>query len=104
MLAGQDGLEPFFHQLLPGPGNRIDAGVQSRRDLAVTPSFAGLGDIRLQQDACLHQLSRAVLACADQPIEPLALFVAESHDVLLYGSLFRGHDASPGLRSHRFGD
>src|SRR5580692_9193716 len=41
MLAGQDGLEAFFHQLLPGPGNCVDAGVQRGGDPAVTPSFAG---------------------------------------------------------------
>ena len=48
--------------MLAGPGNRVDAGIQSRGDLAVTPSFAGLGGVGLQQDACLHQLAGAVLA------------------------------------------
>ena len=36
MLVGQDGLEPFLHQLLAGPGNRVDAGIQS---VAIWPSL-----------------------------------------------------------------
>ena len=104
MLAGQHGLEPFLHQLLAGPGNRVDAGIQSRGDPAVTPSFAGLGGVGLQQDARLHQLAGSVFALTDQRVEPFALPLAELHDILLYGGLFRGHDASPPLRSHRFRD
>ena len=42
MLAGQGGLEPLFHQPLTRPGNRIDAALQRRRDLAVAPAFAGV--------------------------------------------------------------
>src|SRR5712671_6058381 len=38
------------------------------------------------------------------PCEPLSLLIAEPHHVPLHGTLFRGHDASPSLRSHRFGD
>ena len=102
MLAGQDGLETFLHQLLPGPGNRVDAGIQGGGDLPVTPSFAGLGSIGFQQDARPHQLTCTVFALMDQRVEPFALLVAELHDVLLHASLFRGHDASPSLRSHRF--
>jgi hypothetical protein len=60
MLAGQDGLETFLHQLLPGPGNRVDAGIQGGGDLAVTPSFAGLGSIGFPRDVtCARSLSRA---------------------------------------------
>src|SRR6266853_1428830 len=40
MLADQDGLEAFFHQLLAGPGNRIGAAIEGLGNLAVTPSFA----------------------------------------------------------------
>ena len=40
----------------------------------------------------------------DQRVELLAPVVAQLHDGLLYGSLFRGHDAPPSLRSHRFRD
>ena len=61
MLADQDGLEPLFHQLLAGPGNRIDAGLQRRRDLAVAPAFAGVRGVGFQQDACLQQLLRRML-------------------------------------------
>jgi hypothetical protein len=104
MLAGQDGLDPLLHQLLAGPGNRVDAGIQSRGDLTVTPSFAGIGGVGLQQDACLHQLACTVFPRMDHRVEPFALLIAERHDILLYGSLFRGHDSSPPLRSHRFRD
>ena len=45
-----------------------------------------------------------MFALLDQRIELFALFVAELHDVLLYRSLLRSHDASPSLRSHRFRD
>ena len=103
-LRVRRGLEPFLHQLLAGPGNGVDAGIQRGGDLAVAPAFAGLGGIGLQQDARLHQLTCSVFALLDQRVEPFALLVAELHDVLLYGSLFRGHDASPSLRRHRFRD
>jgi hypothetical protein len=33
----------------------------------------------------------------DQRVEPLALLIAELHDILLYGNLLRGHDSSPAL-------
>ena len=59
MLAGQHGLEPFLHQLLAGPGDGVDAGIQGRGDLAVAPCFAGLRGISLQQDACLASACRA---------------------------------------------
>jgi hypothetical protein len=39
MLAGQCGLYAFFHEALACPSDRIDAGVQSGGDLAVTPGL-----------------------------------------------------------------
>jgi hypothetical protein len=104
MLADQDSLKPLFDQLLTGPGNRVDAGVKSFRDLAVAPSFALLRGVGLQQDARLGEEPRGVLACMDQRVEPFALLFAELHHMLLYGCLFRGHEASPSLRSHRVRD
>jgi hypothetical protein len=104
MLADQDGLEPFFHQLLTGPCHRVDAGIQGRRNLAVTPSFAGFRGVSLQQDACLRQQPGRVFACMYQRVEPLPLIIAELHHIPLHGNLFRDHDASPSLRSHRFGN
>jgi hypothetical protein len=38
----------------------------------------------------------------DQCVQPFARLAAESHEVLLYRSSLRSHDASPPLRSHRF--
>ena len=52
MLANQDGLEAFFHQLLAGPGNRIGAGIEGLGNPAVTPPFARFRGVGLQQDAC----------------------------------------------------
>src|SRR5208337_3898188 len=66
-------------------------------DPAVAPGFAGLRRIGLQQDTCLQHLPRGALTLLDQRAEPLALLVAELHDVLLRGRLLRGHDASPML-------
>ena len=54
MLVGQRRLEPFLHQSLAGPGNRVDSGIQRTGDLAVTPALAGLRGIGLQQDTRLH--------------------------------------------------
>ena len=77
MLAGKDGLEPFLHQLLPGPGNRGDAGIQGGGDFAVTPTFAGLGGISFQQNARLNQLAGAAFALLDQRVELFTLLVAK---------------------------
>src|SRR5271154_6225798 len=104
MLAGKYGLEAFLHQLLPGPGNRVEADIQGGGNLTVTPSVAALRGIGLQQDARLHQLTGTVLALMDQRVELFALPVAELHDILLHSSLFRGHDVSPSLPRHRFRD
>ena len=104
MLADQDGLEPFFHQLLAGPGNRVGAGIEGRCNPAVTPAFASFRGVGLQQDACPGQLPGRVFAHMYQRVEPLPLLVAELHHIPLHGTLFRGHDASPSLRSHRFRD
>ena len=80
-----------------------DAGIQGGGDPAVTPIFAGIGSIGLQQDARPNQLTCTVFALVDQRVEPFTLLVVElrCHDVLLHASLPRGHDASPSLRSHR---
>src|ERR1019366_1752491 len=97
MLAGQGSFEPFFHQSLTGPGNRVDTGIQSGRDLAVAQSFAGFRGIRLQQDTVLQQLLRGVFTPTDQIVEPFSLLLAELHDVFLYGDLFPGHESAPSI-------
>jgi hypothetical protein len=102
MLAGQHRLEAFLDQLLTGPGNRVRTGVQSRGDPAVAPSLAGPRGVGLQQDTRPRQQPRRVLAHMDQRAEALTLGIAQLHHILLYGNPFRGHDASPPLRSHRF--
>ena len=63
MLADQDGLQPFFHQLLTGPCHRVDAGIERRRSLAVTPSFACFRGVGLQQDPRFGQQPGRVFAC-----------------------------------------
>jgi len=52
VLADQDGLEAFFHQLLAGPGNRIGAGIEGLGNPTVTPPVACFRGVGLQQDAC----------------------------------------------------
>ncbi len=37
MLADKHGIEAFFHQLLAGPSNGVDAGIEGGGDLAVPP-------------------------------------------------------------------
>jgi len=69
MLAGQSGLDPSFHQLLAGARDGVDAGIQRLGDLAVTPAFAGLRRIGLQQDACLQYLANRDLALLDERVE-----------------------------------
>jgi hypothetical protein len=104
MLADQDTLKPFFHQLLAGPGHGVGAGIQGGCDLAVAPTFARLGGVGLQQDTRLGEQPCRVFARMDQRVEPPALLIAEPHHIPLYGNLFRGHEASPSLRSHRVRD
>jgi hypothetical protein len=77
MLADQDGGEAFFHQLLARPSNDVDAGVEGGGDFAVSPSFASLRGIGLQQNACLGQLSGRVLTRTDQHVELFPLHIAE---------------------------
>jgi hypothetical protein len=97
MPADQDGLEPCFDQLLADPRHRVDAGIQCRRDLAVTPAFAGLRGVGLEQNARPHQLLGRVLAGVDQPVEPLAFLGTELHHILLYRDLPRHHEPPPSL-------
>ena len=103
MLADKHGIEAFFHQLLAGPSNGVDAGIEGGGDFAVSPSFASLRGIGLQQNACLGQLPGRVFTPVFTPtyqrVEPFPLLIAELHHVPLLGSLFRGHEASPSLRS-----
>ena len=70
--------------------------------LSLHPSPAS-GDVSFQQNACLGQLPGRVFAHTYQRVETLPLLIAERHYVLLHGNPFRGHDASPSLRSYRFG-
>jgi hypothetical protein len=104
MLADQHRLKPFFHQLLAGPGDRIGAGIEGLGNLAVAPSCARFRGVSLQQDACFGQQPGRVFADMYQRVEPFPLLIAEPNHIPLHGTLFRGHDASPSLRSHRFGD
>ena len=79
-------------------GDGDDAGVQRFGDLAVTPGFAGLRGIGLQQDACLQHLPCRTCALLYQRVEAFQAQVdLSAWDVSLYGRLFRDHDASPAL-------
>src|SRR6266404_5748396 len=56
MLANQGGLEPFFDQPLARPRDRVDTGLQRRRDLAVAPALTTVRGVGFQQDPGLQQL------------------------------------------------
>jgi hypothetical protein len=58
MLAKQGGLKPVFDQPLARPGDRVDTGLQRRRDLAIAPARTTLRGVSFQQDAGLQQLVR----------------------------------------------
>jgi hypothetical protein len=79
MLADQNGFKSLFHQLLAGPRNRIDAGVEGRRDLAIALSFASCRGARLLQDAGLDELAGRMLSGMCQRGETLPLLIAELH-------------------------
>ena len=97
MLAGQRSREPFLDQPLARPRDRIDAGLQRRRDLAVAPALTAVRGVSFQQNPGLQHLLRRMFAGMDQGGELLTLVIAERHDVFLYGDLFAGHDSTPPL-------
>lgn len=68
MSARQGGIQSFLHQGPARPLDRVDAGFQRHRDLAVAPARAGVGRVSLQQDTRLEQLARCVSAVLDQSI------------------------------------
>src|ERR1700757_432263 len=97
MLAKQGGLKPVFDQPLARPGDRVDTGLQSRRDLAVAPARTTLRGVSFQQDAGLQQLLCRMFPAMDKGGELLSFLIAECHDVLLYRDLFSGHEPAPSL-------
>ena len=99
MLADQHRTKPSSTSCWRVRATVIDAGIEGSGNFAVTPSFACLRGIRLQQDACLGQLSGRVFPHTYQRVEPFPLLIAELHHVPLLGNLFRGYQASPSLRS-----
>src|ERR1700739_4749733 len=97
MLAKQGGLKPFFDQPLARPGDRVDTGLQRRRDLAVAPARTTLRGVSFQQDAGLQQLLCRMFPAMDKGGELLSFLIAECHNVLLYRDLFSGHEPAPSL-------
>src|SRR3954462_8952349 len=95
VFALQHGLEAFFHQLPPRPGDGRKAGVQRRSDPAITPGLPGWRGVHLQQDARLRQLLRRVLAAVDQALQLFTLVRTELHNVLLYGDFPRDYEPDP---------
>jgi hypothetical protein len=98
LLAAQHSLEAFFHQLLADPVNHRCAGLQRLDDPVVTPAFAGLRHIGLQQYPCLQQPLRRALAFSYQPFELLAFLTAQPHNIFLYRNLPGSHDRLRRLR------
>src|SRR5690349_6109612 len=97
MLANQGRLQTFFDQPLARPGDRIDTGLQRRRNPAVAPAFTTLRGVGFQQDAGLQQLSRRMFPALDKPGELLSLCIAECHNVFLYCALFLDHAPAPSV-------
>src|SRR6201996_8376275 len=97
MLATQGGLEPVFDQPLARPGDRVDTGLQRRRDLAIASARTTLRGVSFQQDAGLQQLLCRMFPAMDKGGELLSFLIAECHDVLLYRDLFSGHEPAPSL-------
>src|SRR5258707_2091845 len=95
MLANQGGLEPFFDQPLARPRDRVDTGLQRRRDLAVAPALTTVRGVGFQQDPGLQQLLCWMVSAMDQGGEMLSLLIAQCHYVFLYRDLFSGHQSAP---------
>src|SRR4030088_3080901 len=95
MLANQGGLEPFFDQPLARPRDRVDTGLQRRRDLAVAPALTTVRGVGFQQDPGLQQLLCWMVSAMDQGGEMLSLLIAQCHYVFLYRDLFPGHQSTP---------
>src|SRR5712672_3657428 len=95
MLANQGGLEPFFVQPLARPRDRVDTGLQRRRDLAVAPALTTVRGVGFQQDPGLQQLLCWMVSAMDQGGEMLSLLIAQCHYVFLYRDLFPGHQSAP---------
>src|ERR1700704_1008856 len=95
MLANQGGLEPFFDQPLARPGDRVDTGLQRRRDLAVAPALTTVRGVGFQQDPGLQQLLCWMVSATDKGGEMLSLLIAQCHCVFLYRDLFPGHQSAP---------
>ena len=89
MLADQNRLEAFFHQLLARPGNRVDAGFEGLGNLASLHPVASFRDVSFQQNTCFGQLPGGVFAHMYQRVETLPLLIAERH----YDSLHAIHFA-----------
>ena len=92
MFAGQHGLKSLLHQKLTGSADCRDGRIQGRGDLAVAPPLAELRGVGFQLDPRLGDLPCRVFTRMDQSVEAFALLIAELHDILLHGNLFRGHD------------
>src|SRR4030081_322546 len=95
MLANQGGLEPFFAQPLARPRDRVDTGLQRRRDLAVAPALTTVRGVGFQQDPGLQQLLCWMVSAMDKRSEMLSLLISQCHYVFLYRDLFPGHQSAP---------
>src|SRR4029453_7567118 len=95
LLAAQNRCEALFHQLPADPIDHGRAGIQRRDDLVVTPPFAVIRNVGLQQNADLQQPPCRAFALPDQRLKLSALFGAQPHNVLLYRNLLPSHDRLP---------
>jgi hypothetical protein len=91
LLARQDRVEAFLHQLLAHTVDHRHARLQLLDDLAVAHAFAGREHVRLQKNPRLHQRLGRVLALAQHALEPRALLAAQPHDIFLLADLVLRH-------------
>src|SRR5271157_4004381 len=92
LLAAQHGIEALFHQLLACPVDHGWAGLQSLRNLAVTPSIPTFRDIGLEQYPRLQQPLRGALPFPNQRFKPFAFLATQPHHIFLYRNLLCSHD------------
>src|SRR5260221_6713751 len=95
MLANQGGLDPLCDKPLARPRDRVDTGLQRRRDLAVAPALTTVRGVGFQQDPVLKQFLCWRVSAMDQGGEMPSLLIAQCHYVFLYRDLFPGHQSAP---------